>query len=61
MLANEPALLLDRVTKGGTGAQPRELKEHLREWLATHDRSAKILRRLTPECSAASTPSKLMS
>lgn len=42
VMANELSLLLDRVTKGGTAAQSAELKEHLRQWLATHDRSSKI-------------------
>lgn len=42
VLANELALLLDRVTKGGSAAQSRELRAHLSDWLATHDKSARI-------------------
>ena len=39
---HELSLLLERVTIGGSAKRSRELREHLSEWLATHDLSSRV-------------------
>lgn len=42
VLTRELATLLDHVTSGRSAAKSSALKEELRNWLATHDRSPKV-------------------